>query len=135
MDKWDLNPLDRELHDLKAAIAVADGRLDLLERNREVVERIMQTCKVSSVCTVCDCLSLWIDREDLPKARAVLGRLKVVAKHAAGATQLCVFLKSDRPDIGIAYYRPAPDPALSRCKIVREEKVETHTHYSLVCPN
>ena len=135
MDKSQVNPLDREVAELNEKIGEAQKRLELLARNRQVVEQVMQACSVSTVCTVCGELSLWIRQDDLTKARCILGKFKLSGKQAAGATRLCVFLKTEHPEIGLAYYRAAPDPAHSRCKIVTEEKTETHKHYSLVCPS
>lgn len=133
MHRLETNPLNREVHDLKAEIDKIKSRLKLLERHRAEIEQVTAACPVSTVCTVGDRLCLWIDRTDLPKARAVLGRLKLVAKHASGPNQLAVFLDTEHPDIQLAYYRPAPDPARSRCKIMTEERVETRKTYSLVC--
>ena len=135
MDKSQMNPLDREMAELNEKIGEAQKRLDLLVRNRAVIEQVMQACSVSTVCTVCGELTLWIRQDDLAKARHILGKLKLASKQAAGADRLCVFLKTEHPEIGLAYYRAAPDPAHSRCKIVTEEKTETHRYYSLVCPN
>ena len=133
MHRLETNPLDREVHDLKAEIDNIERRLTLLERHRTVIAQVSVRCPVSTVCTVGDRLCLWIDRVDLPKARAVLGRIKLVVKHASGPNQLAVFLDTENPDIQLAYSRPAPDPAKSRCKIVAEERVQTHKTYSLVC--
>lgn len=133
MHRLETNPLDREVHDLKAEIDKIERRLTLLERHRSAIEQVTARCPVSTVCTVGDRLCLWIDRTDLPRVRAVLGRVKLVAKHASGPNQLAVFLDTENPDIQLAYYRPAPDPARSRCKIVTEERVETRRTYALVC--
>ena len=129
MDKSQMNPLDREVAELNDKIGEAQKRLELVTRNRAVIEQVMQACSVSTVCTVCGELSLWIRQDDLTRARCILGKLKLSGKQASGATQLCVFLKSEHPEIGLAYYRPAPDPAHSRCKIVTEEKTETHRYH------
>lgn len=135
MNNWDMNPLDRQTAELNERIGESQKTLDLLARNRGLIERVMQACNVSTVCTGCGHVTLWIKQSDLPKARPILGKLTLNGKQASSPNQLCVFLKSEQSEIGLAYYRPAPDPAVSRCKIVTEQRVENHTYYSLVCPN
>ena len=135
MDKWQMNPLDRALAELNDQLGEAKKMLDLLDKNRDLVRQVSESCGVSTVCTTGGEVTLWIKRDDLPKARTILGRLKVTGRHASGENQLCVFLKTDQPEIQLAYYRPAPDPAHSRCKIVTQEETKTTKHYALVCPS
>jgi hypothetical protein len=134
MDKWDMNPLDRATAELSEKIAEKQKTLELLAWNRELIKRVMQACNVSTVCAGYGQVTLWIEQSDLPKARPIVGKLTLRAKQASGPNRLCVFLKSEQPEVGLAYYRPAPDPAHGRCKIVTEVKVESHTYHSLVCP-
>ena len=134
MDMCKLNPLDREVAELNERVADARQKIALLAENREVIGQMLSTCRVSTVSTVCGNVTLWLERGDLPKARTILGRLKLRSKLATGPDQLAVFVDTQHPAVQLAYYRPGPGPK-DRCKIVTEERTQTHRHFSLACPS
>ena len=130
-----MNAIQREIRNIEEAISSYQSKLNSLTRNRDLLEQIEQECTMRMLCTFSDSVTVWVERTDLPKARDMLGRLVVSNKVASDATKISVFLKcEDHPEIRLAYCRPAPDHAYSRCKIVTEERVEKKVYHSLVCP-